>query len=159
VGTYTPSISHLPNLTSQSSSTASNKEWNKMEQTNLYTMKRKEKEKTPMGTHCLLKCWLVWLRMRHHLGGALLPEGAPTARIAELYMTLTRRCSPSAAVTDTLKFLRRNSCSLGRSNISDGERTPMFSSSLVGNNLRVQQMETREGIGNDDHISQTYITK
>lgn len=85
-------------------------------------------------------------------------HGSPCGVVHDAYASL-QACSPSAAVTDTLKFLRRNSCSLGRSNISDGERTPMFSSSLVGNNLRVQQMETREGIGNDDHISQTYITK
>lgn len=120
---------------------------------------KKRKRKNTNGNPLYSQVLTGVIAQRHHLGGALLPEGAPTARLAELYMTLTRRWSPSAAVTDTLKFLRRNSCSLGRSNISDGERTPMFSSSLVGNNLRVQQMETREGIGNDDHISQTYITK
>jgi hypothetical protein len=53
-----------------------------------------------------------------------------------LSMTLTRCRSPSAALTDALKLLRRNfASSLGRSDISDGERTWMFPYSLVANNL------------------------
>jgi hypothetical protein len=37
-----------------------------------------------------------------------------------LSMALTRRRSPSAALTDALKLLRRNSaCSLGRNDISE----------------------------------------
>ena len=74
-----------------------------------------------------------------------LRRALPRLSLRMLSMALTRRRSPSATLTDALKLLRRNSvCSLGRSDISDGERTPMFSA-LVEKTLSARRWRRRLG--------------
>jgi hypothetical protein len=79
---------------------------------------KENKKKTPKPNPPLLKCRLVRLRMRHCLRVALLPEGAPVRlTLWMLSMMLTHSRSPSDAVPDTLKLLRRNSCSLSHKDL------------------------------------------